>query len=154
MADGRLNVTHGSCDVRHTSVSKVMLRRSGAISGHDEPHPMGCCPTHPHPDPGTLGGHPSPSHPVPNERLACGSTQLCLWSGNGYTGAFWSTTSSTATNTGITIAKSVWNRSSKAARVYSGLNGTGTSTCVLPGSKSSISALASRSARLLTTSTC
>lgn len=70
MADGRLNVTHGSCDVRHTSVSKVMLRRSGAISGHDEPHPMGCCPTHPHPDPGTLGGHPSPSHPVPNERLA------------------------------------------------------------------------------------
>jgi len=101
-----------------------------------------------------LGATPAQATQSPTSDSQCGSTQLCLWSGNGYTGAFWSTTSSTATNTGITIAKSVWNRSSKAARVYSGLNGTGTSTCVLPGSKSSISALASRSARLLTTSTC
>ncbi len=49
---------------------------------------------------------------------------------------------------------SVWNRSSYAARIYSGSGGTGTSVCYAPGAQSASVHVASASIRVLTTTTC
>lgn len=84
----------------------------------------------------------------------CPSGSFCIWGGTNYSGAFADTASTSATSTGVATAKSVWNRSTRAARVYSGSGGTGTSTCYAPGSQIASTTAAAVSFRILSTTTC
>lgn len=84
----------------------------------------------------------------------CLSGNVCVWSGTGYTGDFANTTSTSAANTGILTARSVANRSTKAARVYSGTGGSGSSVCLNPGDQSSSLSIGSQSMRILTVTSC
>lgn len=84
----------------------------------------------------------------------CLSGNVCVWSGTGYTGDFANTTSTSAVNTGVLTARSVANRSTKAARVYSGTGGTGSSVCLDPGDQSSSTSIGSQSMRILTVTSC
>lgn len=74
----------------------------------------------------------------------CSNGFFCVWSGANYTGSFTQTASTTAVPTAATTWRSVWNRSPKAARVYSGTNSTGTSVCYAPGARSSSTSVLSR----------
>lgn len=83
----------------------------------------------------------------------CGASTFCLWSGSLYSGSFAGTASTSLVNLPFVGAQSVWNRASKSALVYSGLNGTGTATCVTPGTQSGSVSIPARSMRVLTTAT-
>ena len=84
----------------------------------------------------------------------CLSGSFCVWSASNYSGVFGRATSTTPSSTGFTTGMSVWNRSGKAARVYSGTGGTGSWVCYAANAKiPSISAPA-RSAALLSGSSC
>lgn len=82
----------------------------------------------------------------------CGSGGFCIWSGVGYTGSFSARTSDGTL--GFTSAKSYWNRSSKAVRVYVSTSGSGTSTCIPAGLSQSSTALTVGYLDFLTTATC
>lgn len=84
----------------------------------------------------------------------CGVSQFCLWSGAFYSGTFTETTSTTAVAVGFSPARSVWNRSSHAAVVYSGPSGTGTATCFAPGAQAGSVSVVAGSMRVLTTTSC
>lgn len=89
-----------------------------------------------------------------NASADCPASRLCVWPASSYGGTVFSATSTTATNTAIPMARSVWNRTNRAARLYSGTGGSGSSTCIPPGTKSGSVQYASASAKVLTGSTC
>lgn len=102
-----------------------------------------------------LAASPSAADEVsPASSSQCPASSFCLWSGAGFSGQEIGTTSTTATAVPFAWTLSVWNRSSYAARVYSGPGGTGTSVCYTPGTQVSSTHVASESFRLLTTTTC
>lgn len=84
----------------------------------------------------------------------CTSGFFCVWSSAGYAGTFSRAASTTATSTGLATGKSVWNRSGKAARVFSGTGGTGSSVCYAAGIKIASTSVPARSAALLSGSGC
>lgn len=84
----------------------------------------------------------------------CTSGIFCIWSSASYSGTFGKASSTTATATGFTTGKSVWNRSGKAARVFSGTGGTGSSVCYAAGTKLSSTSVPARSVALLSGSSC
>lgn len=75
----------------------------------------------------------------------CGSTSFCLWSNVSYTGTFTQTTSTGPTTVNSTNSRSVLNNTTRAVRVYSGLNGTGSSVCYAPSARSGSISITSRS---------
>ncbi|MBN9609256.1 MAG: peptidase inhibitor family I36 protein [Actinobacteria bacterium] len=84
---------------------------------------------------------------------ACPANNMCLWSGAAFTGAFFNTMTSTDIPT-LSVAKSVWNRTAKAVRVYSSAGGSGSSTCFAPGTQVSSTTLTARSVVVLPSTTC
>ncbi len=85
----------------------------------------------------------------------CTSGRFCLWSGAVYTGSFFSTTSTSVVGTGnVSRAQSLWNRTGKAVRVYTGSGGSGSSTCFAPGAQAATTSLQSGSAQVLATTSC
>lgn len=89
----------------------------------------------------------------PQSSTACASGRMCLWGGAVYTGAFFSTTSSTDVAS-PTTSKSVWNRTAYAVRVYSGAGESGSSACFVPGTQIANTTLASGSVKILSATTC
>lgn len=75
----------------------------------------------------------------------CSNAFFCLWSNGGYTGTFTQTASSSPAGVNATVARSVWNRTGKAVRVYSGTGGTGSSVCYAPNARSGTISITSRS---------
>lgn len=90
----------------------------------------------------------------PNSLNQCGAGQFCVWSGSFYSSTFIGTTSTSAVNLPFAEVKSVWNRSSHAARAYAGVDGTGSSVCYAPGVQLSSVSVSARSIRVLSTTTC
>ncbi|HEY0117756.1 MAG TPA: peptidase inhibitor family I36 protein [Cellulomonas sp.] len=90
----------------------------------------------------------------PESSSQCLASQFCLWSGAGFSSLETSTTSTTAAGVSFSRTLSVWNRSSYAARVYSGSGGTGTSVCFEPGAQVSSTSVSSASFALLTATSC
>lgn len=84
----------------------------------------------------------------------CASGRFCLWSGGGYSGAFWSTSGSGLLSTGLATAGSVWNRTAADVRVFSGPGGTGTVTCWNAGAQASSVSIGSLSIRTMAPTTC
>ena len=84
----------------------------------------------------------------------CVSGNFCVWSATSYSGAFSRATSTSPASTGFTTGMSVWNRSSKAARIYSGTGGSGSWVCYAPSTKISSTSVPARSVALLSGSTC
>ncbi len=84
----------------------------------------------------------------------CVSGNFCVWSAASYSGTFGKATSTSPASTGFSTGMSVWNRSSKAARVYSGTGGTGSWVCYTPSTKISSTSVPARSVALLSGSTC
>ncbi|WP_425356581.1 hypothetical protein [Xylanimonas protaetiae] len=70
-----------------------------------------------------------------------------------YAGTFYGTTGNQNV-TGLSSAKSVWNRSGRAVRVFSGAAGTGTSQCFAAGVQSASVSVPAGSVRFLTTTSC
>ncbi len=91
---------------------------------------------------------------VPAVSSDCGASQFCVWSGAFYSGNLKETTSTTAVSVGFSPVRSVWNRKSHAAVVYSGANGTGTETCHAPGDQFTSTSVVAGSTRVLTTTSC
>ncbi|RYV52995.1 peptidase inhibitor family I36 protein [Pengzhenrongella frigida] len=91
----------------------------------------------------------------PMSSSQCASGTFCLWSSALYAGSFWSTSSQSLVNVGgVTGARSLWNRTGFAVRVYSAAGGGGSSSCFAPGTQKSQVALASFSVKVLTTTAC
>lgn len=90
----------------------------------------------------------------PSSLSQCGASSFCVWGSVAYSGAFKGTTSTTAVNLTFSQVRSVWNRSSRAARVYSGPDGTGASVCYDPGKQIASVSVAAASIRVLPTSAC
>lgn len=85
----------------------------------------------------------------------CASNRICVWSATFYGGSFASTSNTVATTVGgFSTARSVWNNSTRAAYVYSGSGGSGSSLCLAPGISTASTTLASGSIRLSTSPFC
>lgn len=84
----------------------------------------------------------------------CSNAFFCLWSGNGYTSTFTQTVSTSPVAVNSTNARSVWNRTGKAVRVYSGTGGTGTSVCYGPNARSGSISITSRSVAVQSGTSC
>ncbi|VTR77943.1 hypothetical protein CHMI_02719 [Cellulomonas hominis] len=84
----------------------------------------------------------------------CVSGAFCVWSGTGYTGAFWSTGAVGLAESPVGVARSVWNRTSVDVRVYSGPGGTGSDTCWDAGAQTSSTSVGSFSVRTMSATTC
>ncbi|NKY38693.1 hypothetical protein HGA02_03885 [Cellulomonas septica] len=91
---------------------------------------------------------------APASTSQCAAAAFCVWGATGYAGTFASTTSTSVSSTGISTAKSVWNRSARAAVVYSGAGGTGTAKCFAPGAMVASTTAGAASFRILSTATC
>jgi hypothetical protein len=94
--------------------------------------------------------------PVPTRFSAaqCGTGKFCLWSGASYTGSFWSTAAVGPAESAVSVARSVWNRTSVDVRVYSGSGGTGSVTCWEVGAQSDSTSVGSASVRTMSATTC
>ncbi|MDR2723348.1 MAG: peptidase inhibitor family I36 protein [Cellulomonadaceae bacterium] len=90
---------------------------------------------------------------VPRSSTQCATGQFCQWSTANYLGTVYTTTVS-AKDTGMATARSVWNRTSKAVRVYSGVNYSGTSVCLKVGQQTPSTSLPAKSVKILSTATC
>lgn len=90
----------------------------------------------------------------PQSFSQCLAGNVCVWDGYSYTGLFSQTPSTSATSTGITTAHSYANRSTKAARIYSGTGGSGSWICVNPGAQVSSTTIGAQSMRILTVTSC
>ena len=84
----------------------------------------------------------------------CSANFFCLWSGSSYTGTFTQTASTTPAPVNSTTAKSVWNRTGKAVRVYSGTGATGSSVCYGSNARSASISISSRSIVVLSGTSC
>ncbi|QAY68784.1 peptidase inhibitor family I36 protein [Xylanimicrobium sp. FW10M-9] len=90
---------------------------------------------------------------MPLSSASCLAGRFCLWSGSMYTGGFFDATGNQNV-TGVSRAMSVWNRSGRAVRVFSGAGGTGTSQCFAAGVQSASVSVPAGSVRFLTTTSC
>jgi hypothetical protein len=90
----------------------------------------------------------------PQSTNQCGASAFCVWSAAGYSGSFRQTTSTSAVAVSFSPVASVWNRSSHAARIYSGSGGTGSSVCYAPGAQVTGVHVTSASMRVLSTTSC
>ncbi|WP_081784961.1 peptidase inhibitor family I36 protein [Cellulomonas sp. KRMCY2] len=90
---------------------------------------------------------------APASSAQCSAGRACLWSGTLYTGTIFSTTVS-GNVSGMTVAGSIWNRTSTAVRVYSAAGGSGSSTCIAPGGQLASTSVAARSVKVMTVTTC
>jgi hypothetical protein len=90
----------------------------------------------------------------PRSFSQCFAGNVCVWEGSSYSGKYAGTASTAAVTTGITTAASYANRSTKAARLYSGTGGTGSSACLSPGEQSGGSTIPAASMRILTVTSC
>jgi hypothetical protein len=84
----------------------------------------------------------------------CSNAFFCLWSGTGYTSTFTQTVSTSPVGINSTNARSVWNRTGKAVRVYSGTGGTGSSVCYGPNARSGSISITSRSVAVQSGTSC
>lgn len=84
----------------------------------------------------------------------CSSGAFCVWSEVNYAGVVGRATSTASASTGYQQARSLWNRSAKAARAYSGTGATGTWVCYTPGAKTASTLVPARSVVLLSGSSC
>lgn len=84
----------------------------------------------------------------------CSSGAFCVWSADNYLGVIGKATSTASTSTGYQQARSLWNRSGRAARAYSGTGATGAWVCFDPGAKTASTWVAARSVVLLSGSRC
>lgn len=103
----------------------------------------------------TLTATTVPAHAASVEPLsssACAAGRMCLWGNANYLGTFVSTT--TSADMTLSIARSAWNRTSKAVRVHSGRSGGGSSTCFPPGAQVPSTTLAALSVTVLSTARC
>jgi hypothetical protein len=91
---------------------------------------------------------------TPFSSSQCASGRFCIWSATGYSGTFWSTGSAGDQNTTVATARSVWNRTGVAVRMYSGSGTTGVWVCYDAGDISSSTSIGSASVRTMTTSSC
>lgn len=90
----------------------------------------------------------------PQSLADCLAGNVCAWTGTTYTGTLAHTTSTSATDTGFLSAGSLANKSTKAARVYSGTGGSGTWTCLNPGEQRTSVSIGAQSMRILTVTSC
>ncbi|MEV7972623.1 peptidase inhibitor family I36 protein [Cellulomonas sp. NPDC089187] len=106
--------------------------------------------------PPTAGAQEDPigGGPVVLSASQCAAGRFCLWSGAGYTGAFWSTGSAGVQSSQVSIARTVWNRTGVAVRLYSGSGATGTWICVNSGGLYTSTSMPSTSIRTMTTAIC
>lgn len=84
----------------------------------------------------------------------CAANRFCIWGAVGYGGAFWSTGSAGTQSTAVATARTVWNRTGVAVRLYSGAGGTGSWVCVDAGGLLTSTSIPSSSVRTMTTSNC
>ncbi|WP_203667229.1 peptidase inhibitor family I36 protein [Cellulomonas pakistanensis] len=84
----------------------------------------------------------------------CAAGRFCLWSGTGFSGAFWSTGATGLQATTLGSAGSVWNRMALDVRTYSGSGGTGSTTCWNAGAQTPSTSVGSLSVRTMTATTC
>lgn len=84
----------------------------------------------------------------------CAAGRFCIWSAAGYAGAFWSTASAGVQSTPVATARTVWNRSGVAVRLYASDDGTGSWTCVASGALLTSTSISSSSVRTMTTTGC
>lgn len=105
-----------------------------------------------------VGGVLVPAHDglivEPQSFSQCFSGNVCVWDADSYAGTFFQTASTSATNTGIGTARSYANRSTKAARIYTGTGGSGSSTCLDPGDQVVSTSIGAQSMRILTVTSC
>lgn len=91
----------------------------------------------------------------PYSSSQCAANRMCLWSGAAYTANFWSVPTSTPANvSGMSTARSLWNRTPNAVRIYTETGGTGSWTCVSSGEQDADVWVTARSVRTLVSSTC
>lgn len=90
----------------------------------------------------------------PMSAAQCAANRFCLWSGTGYSGAFWSTGSSGVQSSQVTVARTVWNRFAVSVRVYSGAGATGSWICLNAGQVVTSTSMPSTSIRTMTTASC
>lgn len=79
----------------------------------------------------------------------CQSGQVCFWTQTAFTGAFYS-----ASLLSQPVARSYWNRSAKAVRVYASASGTGSSTCIAAGAAATAVTVATGKVVTLSGTTC
>lgn len=91
---------------------------------------------------------------TPYSLSQCTTSAFCVWSAAAYQGSIVKTTSTSPVSVPFDWVSSVWNRSSFAARVYSGAGGTGSSVCYAPGAQVASVHVAAGSIRVLTTTSC
>jgi hypothetical protein len=84
----------------------------------------------------------------------CLSGRFCVWSGTGFSGAFWSTGALGVSDSAVATARSVWNRTTQDVRVYSGAGATGSVTCWDAGAQTASTATPSGSIRTMGPTTC
>lgn len=84
----------------------------------------------------------------------CSSGAFCVWSEANYLGVIGKAISTASASTGYQQARSLWNRSGRAARAYSGTGATGSWACFAPGAKSASTWVSARSVVLLSGSSC
>jgi len=84
----------------------------------------------------------------------CGTGRFCLWSGAGYSGAFWSTGTTGLQATAVAGAGSVWNRMGVDVYTYSGAGGTGSVVCWNAGTQTPTTSVGSLSVRTMGPTTC
>ncbi|TNU77362.1 hypothetical protein FH969_00950 [Miniimonas arenae] len=86
----------------------------------------------------------------PQASSDCPAGQMCFWTSVQYGGQMYgrSTTGTLAAST----ARSAWNRTGKAVRVYASASGSGSSTCLAAGTQLSTTLLATGKMVILTTS--
>jgi hypothetical protein len=84
----------------------------------------------------------------------CLSGRFCVWSGTGFSGAFWSTGALGVSDSAVVTARSVWNRTAQDVLVYAGAGAGGSSTCWDAGAQSASTATPSGSIRTMGPTTC
>lgn len=84
----------------------------------------------------------------------CSNAFFCLWTGANYTGTFLQTAATSPVSTSATTRQSVWNRTSKAVRVYSSTGTSGASVCFTPGARSASTSIVSRTIVLQSGASC
>jgi hypothetical protein len=84
----------------------------------------------------------------------CLTGRFCVWSGTGYTGAFWSTAASGVSAPSVATARTVWNRMGVAVQTFSGAGATGAATCWGAGALATSTSVASASVRTMGSTTC
>lgn len=100
------------------------------------------------------GVDPEPAEDAGRSVSQCLTGRFCVWSGAGYSGAFWSTQAVGLVDSAVGTARSVWNRTGVDVLVYTGSGGGGTFTCWQVGAQTSSTTTPSGSVRTMGPTTC